>query len=94
MSLTFEWNPRKATTNLRKHKVSFAEATTAFNDPFGATVTDPDHSNEEERFILVGQSNRQRLLIIAFTERSGRIRIINARLLTEAERKQYEEQGD
>lgn len=94
MSLTFEWDPRKATTNLGKHKVSFAEATTVFNDPFGAAVADPDHSSEEERFILVGQSNRHRLLIIAFTERSRRIRLISARLLTESERKQYEEQGD
>lgn len=52
MSLTFKWDPHKATNNLRKHKVSFAEASTVFNDPFGATVSDPDHSNEEELLSL------------------------------------------
>jgi len=89
--LEFEWDPRKAAKNLRKHKVSFPEAATAFSDPLSATVSDPDHSAEEDRYIIVGMSNRFRLLMVAFAERGDRIRIISARELTRAERKAYEE---
>ena len=90
--LKFEWDPRKAAKNLRKHKVSFSEAATVFSDPLSATVSDPDHSQEEERYIIVGISIRFRLLMVAFAERGDRIRIISARELTRAERKAYEEE--
>ena len=89
--MEFEWNPRKAAENLRKHKVSFNEAATVFGDSLSATVSDPDHSVEERRTITIGSSNRGRLLMIAHAERSERIRIISARTLTRSERRAYEE---
>ena len=91
--MEFEWDPEKAAKNLRKHKVSFVEAATVFSDNFSATATDPDHSANEARFIVVGQSNRNRLLIVSFAERGDRIRIISARELTRSERKVYEEKN-
>lgn len=90
--MEFEWDPQKAAKNLRKHKVSFAEAATVFSDSLSATVPDPDHSDEEDRYIIVGKSMRFRLLIVAFAERDDRIRIISARELTRAERKAYEQE--
>jgi uncharacterized DUF497 family protein len=90
--MEFEWDPRKAAQNLRKHKVSFSEATTVFGDDLSTTVYDPDHSLDEDRYITIGWSNRRRLLIVAYTERGDRIRIISARELTHAERKAYEDQ--
>jgi uncharacterized DUF497 family protein len=90
--MEFEWDPQKAAKNLRKHKVTFNEAATVFDDPLSVTVTDPDHSAEEDRFIIVGQSYRRRLLIVSFAERGDRIRIISARELTPAERRAYEEE--
>jgi len=87
----FEWDPRKAVANLRKHRVSFAEATTVFGDPLGVTIPDPDHSYAEDRRIIVGRSIRGRLLIVAHTDRDDRIRIISARELTRSEREAYEE---
>jgi len=90
--MEFEWDPQKAAKNLRKHKVSFTEAATVFSDPLSVTVPDPDHSAEEDRHIIVGMSNRLRLLIVAFAERGDRIRIISARELTRAEREAYEEE--
>lgn len=90
--MEFEWDTRKATQNLQKHKVSFTEAATVFDDPLSITVADPDHSTEEERFLIVGQSHRPRMLIVSFTDREDRIRIISARELTRAERKTYEEE--
>ena len=92
--MNFEWNPRKAEVNLRKHRVSFAEATTVFGDELAITIPDPDHSTEEDRFITVGWSNRRRLLIVAHTDRGGRIRMITARELTPRERKAYEEENN
>jgi uncharacterized DUF497 family protein len=89
--VNFEWDPKKAARNLRKHKVSFAEATTVFSDPLSVTVPDPDHSAEEDRYIIVGMSHRVRQLIVAFAERGDRLRIISARELTRAEREAYEE---
>ncbi len=89
--MEFEWDPDKAIGNLRKHKVSFNEAATVFGDFFGATAADPDHSDDEYRYVTVGLSNRGRLLMVAHAERRGRIRIISARKLTEIERKAYEE---
>jgi uncharacterized DUF497 family protein len=90
--MEFEWDRQKAAKNLRKHKVTFNEAATVFDDPLSVTVTDPDHSAEEDRFIIVGQSYRRCLLIVSFAERGDRIRIISARELTPAERRAYEEE--
>jgi len=91
--MEFDWDPNKAASNLKKHKVSFEEATTVFGDPLSISVPDPDHSWEENRYLTVGTSDRGRLLIAAHTEEEGseRIRIISARPLTRRERKAYEE---
>jgi uncharacterized protein len=89
--MEFDWDPNKATSNLRRHNVSFGEAATIFSDPLSTTVPDPDHSLAEDRFITVGFSHRGRLLMVAHTERGDRIRIISARELTRTERVQYEE---
>jgi uncharacterized DUF497 family protein len=89
--MEFDWDPNKATSNLRRHNVSFGEAATVFSDPLSTTVPDPDHSLAEDRFITVGLSHRGRLLMVAHTERGDRIRIISARELTRTERVQYEE---
>ena len=87
----FEWDGRKAASNLAKHGVSFAEAVTAFRDLYGRVVQDPRHSHGEERLALVGRSERGRLLAIMFTEREDRIRLIRARKATRSERNDYEE---
>jgi len=89
--MEFDWDPRKAASNLRRHNVSFGEAATVFSDPLSTTVPDPDHSLHEDRSITVGLSHRGRLLMVAHTERGDRIRIISARELTRTERAQYEE---
>jgi uncharacterized protein len=88
--LTFEWDSRKALTNRRKHGVSFAEAVTVFADPLSLTIADPDHSSEETRFLDVGMSQRRRVVVVAYTERGGRIRIISARPATRKEKRKYE----
>jgi uncharacterized DUF497 family protein len=90
--MDFEWDPRKAARNARKHGVSFAEAATVFADPLSVTVEDPDHSSREERYIIIGWSNRQRLLMVAHAERGNRVRIISARELTRLERETYEQE--
>jgi uncharacterized protein len=90
--VVFEWDPIKASTNLRKHGVSFAEAGTIFGDELAITIPDPDHSDQEDRFITIGSSNHQRLLMVAHTDRGDRIRIISDRELTKAEQKEYEEE--
>ena len=87
----FEWDTSKAAENIRKHHVSFNEATTVFGDFFGSTASDPDHSVEENRYITVGLSNRGRVLMVAHTDRRERIRIISARRLTRSEKRAYEE---
>lgn len=89
--MKFEWNARKAAKNIAKHKISFEEAKTVFDDPFYVDFYDPDHSEVEERYLIVGQSNRGRILIVAYTERGEAIRIISARTVTRNERKMYEE---
>jgi uncharacterized DUF497 family protein len=86
----FEWDDRKAEYNLQKHGVSFSEAATVFYDPLAITFDDPDHSNDEERFIVIGTSADGRLLIVAHTDRGNRIRIISARMLKPKERRLYE----
>jgi uncharacterized DUF497 family protein len=88
---TFEWDPAKATANRKKHGVSFEEAATAFQDPLARIHSDPDHSGLEPREILVGHSAQQRLLLVAFTARRGRLRLISAREVTRRERRDYEE---
>lgn len=88
-----EWDGVKEAANLRKHGVTFVEATSVFQDPLSATHPDPDHSVGEERFITVGVSSRGRLLALAHTDRGDMIRIINCRLATRRERKNHEEKG-
>ncbi|MFQ5799446.1 MAG: BrnT family toxin [Bacteroidota bacterium] len=92
LPVEFEWDPKKAAKNLRKHRVSFNEAATVFGDLLGTTVPDPDHSLAEDRYITVGVSSRRRLVMVAHTEHGERIRIISARELTRAEREAYEEE--
>jgi uncharacterized DUF497 family protein len=87
----FEWDLRKAERNLRKHGVSFDEAVTVFADPFELTVDDLDHSLEEERFVSVGRSALDRLLVVGYSERGSKIRLIFARRATFPERFDYEE---
>ena len=91
MALLFEWDPDKAVSNLAKHRVSFAEAESVFTDVHSSEIPDPDHSWTEQRFILMGQSYRGRVLVVVFTERGDSIRIISAREATRRERKWYEE---
>jgi uncharacterized DUF497 family protein len=93
MELRFEWDPAKADANARKHDVTFHEASTAFGDPLSFTVADPDHSESEERFVLLGRSATGRLLSVTHTERRDAIRIISARTATRRERRKYEEEG-
>lgn len=88
--MEFERGPRKEAKNIRKHKVTFSEAATVFGDTLSTTVPDPDHSEDEDRYIIIGQSQRARLLMVSHTERGERIRIIRARPLTP--REAYEEE--
>ena len=89
--MNFEWDPRKAAENLRKHGVGFDETATVFGDPLALTFPDPDHSESEDRLITFGLSLQNRLLIVSHTSRHSRIRIISARLMSRRERKIYEE---
>jgi len=88
--MEFEWDPNKAESNLEKHGVAFDEASTAFGDPLSLTIPDPDHSDDEERFVLLGQSFAGRLVVVVHTQRGERIRIISARIATRNERRSYE----
>jgi len=87
----FEWDPSKDKKNLRKHGVSFQEASSVFYDTLAVTGADPDHSESEERLVTFGTSSSGRLLVVAHTERSDAIRIISARVATQHERRIYEE---
>jgi len=89
--LLFEWDPDKAKKNLEDHGITFDEASTAFRDTLSLVVFDPLHSEEEDRFILIGISHKSRLLVIVHTERVDNIRLISARKATKKERAQYEE---
>ena len=91
MRYTFDWDPKKSESNFRKHGVRFEEATTVFGDPLSLLLSDPDHSMEEERLIVLGLSSSQRLLVVAHAERPPLTRIISARLATRNERMRYEE---
>jgi uncharacterized DUF497 family protein len=89
--MEFEWDAKKAKANLRKHRISFREATTALRDPLAKTAHDPDHSEEEDRYVTFGMSTQGRLVVVAHTERGDKIRVISARLATQSERSIYEE---
>lgn len=91
MGATFEWDPLKDETNRRKHGVSFTEAISAFMDPLSITIPDPDHSIEEERFLLLGENHKGQLLVVSHTDRHDRIRIISVRKADHRERKEYEQ---
>ena len=89
--MKFEWDPKKAVTNLKKHGVTFQEAATVYGDPLAITFPDPDHSTEEERHMTFGLSLQRRLIVVSHTERGDRTRIISARLMDGNERVIYEE---
>jgi uncharacterized DUF497 family protein len=91
MEFTFEWDAAKAARNVEKHGVSFEEASTTFGDPLSLTTPDPLHSTDEERFVLLGESARRRILVVVHAEREGGIRIISARIATRRERGNYEQ---
>ena len=89
----FEWDPEKARANLAKHGVSFEEAMRAFLDPLSVTILDPDHTEGEDRFVLIGQSATGRLLVVVHTDRGDAVRLISARRATRRERRTYEQEG-
>ena len=89
--MEFEWDQTKAAANVSKHAVSFDEAKTVFDDPLYVDFYNPDHSLNEHRYIIIGESEQGRLLMVSYTELGDTIRIISSRELTPAERKQYEE---
>ncbi len=87
----FEWDEEKAKANLKKHGIDFDEAATVFADPFSMTIPDPDHSRNDQRFVDVGSSEKDRLLVVVYVERGERIRIISCRKATPSERRVYDE---
>jgi uncharacterized DUF497 family protein len=89
--MKFSWDPKKAAANLKKHGVSFEEASTVFHDTLSITGSDPDHSGQEQRFVTFGNSSQNRLLVVAHTDEGETIRMISARLVTRQERSIYEE---
>jgi len=89
--MEFEWDPQKAKSNLSKHDISFEEAKTVFEDPLYVDFYDPDHSEAEHRYIIIGESSKNRLLLVAYTERGDKIRLISARPATKQEEKAYQE---
>ncbi len=90
MLIKIEWDPRKARQNLRKHSIDFNEASTVFADTLSITILDPDHSEDEERWLTMGLSIRQRLLVVVHTDEGEAIRIISARPANRLERRKYE----
>lgn len=91
MGLTFEWDDNKAASNLQKHGVAFDEAATAFGDPLSLTIPDPLHSEDEDRFVLIGETYRGRLVVVVHTTRGDTLRLISARSATRSERRTYEQ---
>ncbi|WP_071190243.1 BrnT family toxin [Trichormus sp. NMC-1] len=89
--MEFEWDTKKAESNLSKHGVLFIEAQTVFDDPLYVDFYDPDHSEAEHRYIIIGESSKNRILLVAYTEREDTIRIISARKVTKQELKAYQE---
>jgi hypothetical protein len=92
MSYIFEWDSKKAESNAHKHGVTFDEACTAFGDPLALLMPDPDHSIGEERYVVLGMSDQHRLLVVSFSERPPRTRLISARRATRREWRKYEEE--
>ena len=92
MSYIFDWDPAKALANLKKHGVSFEEAVSVFADPLSLNMPDPLHSEDEQRFLVLGVSTQNRILVVAYAERGDRTRIISARTATRRERHGYEEE--
>ena len=92
--MSFEWDTRKELNNIRKHGVDFTEAITVFGDPLELTISDPKHSVDEFRFLSVGYSFLNRLLVVAYTERENCTRIISARIASPKERRAYEYESD
>lgn len=90
MAYSFEWDPKKAASNLKDHGVSFDEASTVFGDILAMNMPDPDHSKGEQRFVVLGMSSASRLVVVSYAERPPRTRIISARLATRPERRTYE----
>lgn len=88
--LTFEWDKRKELANIRKHGVSFHEASTVFLDPLSITFYDPDHAEDEDRYITLGMTKNQRLLFVSHADRGDRVRLISAREASKLERNGYE----
>lgn len=91
--IRFEWDPRKAAKNIRKHQISFKEAATVFQDHFAFIFDDEKHSDDELREIIIGYSTKNRLLLVWFTQRGSNIRIIGSRKATPQERKDYDTHG-
>ncbi|MEX2301216.1 MAG: BrnT family toxin [Bryobacterales bacterium] len=91
MSLLFEWDNKKAEENRKKHGVSFDEATSVLDDPLSVTIPDPDHSADESRFVTMGMSQRNRILVIVHTDRGSRLRMISARQAESLEVRKYEQ---
>jgi uncharacterized protein len=89
--MDFEWDEAKAESNFHKHNVTFGEAATVFNNPLAITFFDPDHSDDEERYLTIGDSAKGRVSIVSHTDRGRSIRIISARQATRVERKKYED---
>lgn len=92
LGLRFEWDIRKSSANVRKHRVPFEEAATCFGDPLSITIPDPLHSGDETRFVLIGRSHRGRILVVVHAERGDNIRIISARKAARGELRDYEEE--
>lgn len=90
-AIVFEWDSPKEEVNRRKHRVRFLEPSTVFGDPLSITIQDPDHAIDEQRFVMIGMSNRHRLLVVVHTVRGDRVRLISARIATRHERRKYEE---
>ena len=88
--MRFEWDTRKASANLKIHGVTFEEASTVFGDPLAGTVFDPDHSEDEPRYVTIGESTSKRLIVVVHTERDEATRIISARPAERHEKKKYE----
>jgi uncharacterized DUF497 family protein len=91
MPLDFQWDENKASVNQAKHGVTFEEAATVFADPLSLTISDPAHSQKEDRFVTLGTSHNGKLLVVVHTDRGDSVRIISARRATRKERKNYEE---
>ena len=91
MRQRFEWDKSKAETNTHKHGVSFDEAQSVFADDLSVTIPDPDHSTDEQRWIIIGMSRRGQMLVVNYVERDDAIRLISARRAARAEKENYEQ---